>query len=91
MEVQFNVNEWVKVKLTDIGLNELKRQHDELNERIRKNGGTGFDEFPYKPDKEGYYRFQLHYLMFKLGHLMKLGYSSPFEMDIILINARPID
>lgn len=91
MDVQFNINESVKVKLTDVGLRELQRQHDDLNNLIQQNGGKGFDEFPYKPDDEGYYKFQLHSLMHYLGHIISPAMPNALETDIILLNAKPLD
>lgn len=91
MDVRFNVNEWVKVKLNDIGIQELQRQHNELDKAIKANGGKGFTEFSLSPDKDGYYKFQMHSLMQKFGHMMYLGGRVPFETDIILLNAKPTD
>lgn len=74
----FNMNEIVMVKLTDVGINELKRQHDELAEAFPKIG-----EFnPPKTDDDGWSQFQLWDLMERLGHMCKLGSHLPFETDI---------
>jgi len=55
MDFKVNMNEWAKVKLTEYGERTLKQQHDELNERIRANGGIGLNEFELRLDDDGYY------------------------------------
>ena len=37
--IEFNINNYVHVKLTEAGLTELKRQHEQLSKCIR--GGLG--------------------------------------------------
>ncbi len=39
MEVKISMNDKVKVKLTDYGIMLLKKRHDELNKKIKENGG----------------------------------------------------
>lgn len=70
----FNINNAVKVKLTDAGRKELKRQHDDLG--IKKE----YKEIP--TDKDGYSSFQLHTLMNSFGHMMVMGVEPPFEITI---------
>lgn len=74
------MNEYVYVKLNQKGLNELKRQGDELRATFKNLG-------PYEPpkvDDNGYSKFQLHDLMFRLGHLCQLGFEPPFDTDILI-------
>ncbi len=75
---EFNVNEYVMVKLTDVGIAELKRQHEDLVEMFPKAGK--FE--PPKVDDEGFSKWQLHDLMNRFGHLMTLGGMVPFETTI---------
>ncbi len=78
MEKKFNINCYVKVRLTDVGINELKRQHAAL----------GFDrKFSIKVDSDGFTRFQMWSLMEELGHLCHLGFSQPFETDIKFLSS----
>ena len=79
MEISVNVNHYVKVKLNDVGIKELERQHNELAMKLPKLGKF---KKP-KTDSEGYSKFQFHELMRKFGHMMKLGYEPPFDMDIV--------
>lgn len=78
----FNVNYNVKVKLTDVGLHELKKQHIELQKYCPSIG----DFNPPTIDENGYSTFQLWCLMRKLGHLCRLGHELPFDTEIILIH-----
>ena len=74
---KFNTNLNVKVKLTEYGLTELKRQHDELNEQL---GGKLMSFKDPSTDDEGCTTFQLHDLMHRFGHMMHVGNSRlPFE------------
>jgi hypothetical protein len=90
MDFKLNVNEYVKVKLNDLGISILKERHDELNKRIHANGGKGFGEFELKVDEEGYTKFPLWDLMNTFGHAMVIGFDVPFETDIIVTKGEPI-
>jgi hypothetical protein len=78
MKKEFNVNHKVYVKLTEVGLKELERQHQELLTWFPKAGPF----VPPKTDAEGFSQWQLHSLMSSLGHLMQLGCEVPFETNI---------
>lgn len=78
---EFNVNDCVMVRLTDAGIAELKRQHEELVKTF-PSVNTKFN--PPKVDADGFSRWQLHSLMSTLGHLMHLGFSVPFETTILI-------
>ncbi|QZI89418.1 hypothetical protein SIPHO063v1_p0060 [Vibrio phage PS10B.1] len=74
---KFNINLEVKVKLTEYGVAELKRQHDELNEQL---GGKLMTFKEPSTDDEGFSTFQLHDLMHRFGHLHHIGNNQlPFE------------
>lgn len=78
---KFNINLNVKVKLTKYGVAELKRQHDELNEQL---GGKLTDFRPPSVDAEGFSTFQLHDLMYRLGHMHCIVNNNlPFEHNDI--------
>ena len=76
----FSMNDNVLVKLTDIGLTELKRQHSEL----RKSFPILPPYSPMPTDDNGYTKFQLHTLMTTFGHMPFVGYEPPFEIEIKL-------
>lgn len=80
--MKFDVNEHVKVKLTDVGRKELRRQHDELR-AIAKS------LLPYSEpiaDEGGYSKWQLWVLMSTFGHMMINGGEPPFETEIIIVS-----
>ncbi|MCP5005791.1 MAG: hypothetical protein GY941_17920 [Planctomycetes bacterium] len=83
--MKFNINEYVKVKLTKIGLDEMERQHALLKKEFPK-----MKEFKRpEVDDNGYSRFQLHVLMSRFGHMCTLGSQPPFEMEIIIYDKHP--
>jgi hypothetical protein len=90
MNFRFNINEAVKVRLTERGKTILKKQHDELNNQIRSRGGQGLGEYNPKVDEEGYSTFQMWCLMELLGPYMAIGFDPPFEANIIICNGDPI-
>ena len=78
--MKFNVNHTVRVKLTDIGRNELLKQQTELYadhpESLKR-------EYNPKPeDENGWSEWQLHDLMNRFGHMMLCGFNVPFETTI---------
>ena len=78
--IEFNMNNYIHVKLTQIGHNELKRQH------IAFLG----DKWPYiapVEDKEGYSKWQMWDIMNKLGELLANGVEPAF-MPIIKIETK---
>lgn len=78
----FNINDTVKVKLTEHGKKLLERDWNDFW------GSRGkLNEYPYKPkepDADGYVRFQLWDLMYKLGKYCGLGCEPPFETVILI-------
>lgn len=80
----FNVNHYVRVKLTQVGLDELKRQHDELYAKVPSIHAWK----PPVTDKDGWSKHQLWSLMQDLGHLCGLGRATPFETTIEIIEGQ---
>lgn len=80
--MKLNVNEKVKVRLTDIGINILRSNHDELKKTFNRLG----DFKAPTVDADGYSSFQLWVLMQTFGPHMGLGFNVPFETDIIIEN-----
>lgn len=81
--IDFNVNDYVYVKLTDVGLRILKENYNELNKFV-----NGFldDYQPPKEDIDGWSRWQLWSLMEKLGNKCGSGVEIPFETTIRIEN-----
>jgi hypothetical protein len=76
--VPFNVNEYVRVKLTERGVNILRRRHDRMADSFPNVGS--FSE--PKRDTEGWSSFQLWELMKNFGADIGNGLPVPFETTI---------
>lgn len=79
--MKVNINEYVKVKLTEEAFAILRQQHQDFWESVGK------PDYPYrepKVDEAGYSKFQLHLLMNQFGSHMRLGRLSPFEGGMIV-------
>lgn len=78
-----NLNDFVKVKLTDHGKDIFYHSLDEVNDMIRRNGGKPLEPHMPKVDAEGYTSFQLWELMQLYGPHIGMGLPQPFELDIV--------
>lgn len=79
-----NINDKVKVKLTEHGKHIYKHQFDELNERIKRNGGKPIKLDLPEADADGYTTFQLWCLMEIFGPHMHMGRPIPFDTEIMI-------
>lgn len=78
--IEFNINDYVYVRLTDFGRACLQRNHDEL---VALAGGH--DPFLFKlpkEDNDGWSKWQMWHLMGELGQYTGMGSRNPFEMTI---------
>ena len=77
--MKFNINNYVKVKLTPFGLSILEQRHNELEAQFPKIG-------PFKPpnaDSGGWTRFQAWSLIQAFGSHISIGMNNvPFETEI---------
>ena len=80
--MKFNVNDYVKVKLNDRGLEILKKQYDDLAAEFPSLKKEEFQ--PPKTDENGYCKFQLWVLMETFGSSIGLSFIPPFETEIII-------
>ena len=76
--IEFDINKYVRVKLTTFGIRILKHQHDELNKHVEGKLGM----FELKLDKDGWYRDQMWSLMQTFGKYTGLAMPQPFETQI---------
>ena len=83
MNFKFNINNYVKVKLTDRGMAILKRNHEELDKAIRARNGIGLETYKPNIDSEGYYNTQMWSLIEEFGESIGLGRMCAFETNII--------
>ena len=82
--MKFNINQNVKVKLTDRGRKILEEKHVEF---INSFPALPEDVKIYKPkkeDEEGWSTWQLWNLMHTLGPHCYMGPMPPFETEIII-------
>lgn len=80
--MKLNLNEQVKVKLTDLGLKILEDDYNRLKMSIPHLE----DYMPLKIDAQGYSKMQLHELMSKFGKYMCMDISDlPIEMNIFTL------
>lgn len=77
--MKFNINETVRVRLTDKGKQILRRDFDALHAKYP----TIFDEFNLpSEDSDGFSQWALWHLMETFGAHVYLGADLPFETDI---------
>jgi len=79
--IKFNINQTVRVKLTEHG-RRIHRQFRELNARLPLKGT--FKYTPPKEDEEGWSRWQLWELMERFGEHCGMCKTLPFETEIEL-------
>lgn len=91
MDFQFNCNQYVKVKLTTHGINILSAQQHELSESVIARGGTGLGPFVLRLDENGYYCTQMWMLMERFGEHMGITSKQPFDLDILLVDGKPLE
>lgn len=85
--MDFNINDIVRVKLTDYGRQALASQHAAFWASAGRS-----EPYPYTPpeeDAEGWSEWQLWSLMQDLGHLCHLCGPMPFETTIQLVERKP--
>lgn len=78
----FNLNHYVRVKLTDEGRKIHKARHLALLEMAGAFGGKGWEYTPPKEDENGWSKWQMHNLMESFGAYCVMGRPVPFETEI---------
>ena len=79
--VDFNINNYILVKLTKSGLKELEQQHNQLKE-VSPNIG---DYNPPETNDEGYSKWQAWELFSKLGYMLDDFKVCPFDTNIKIV------
>ena len=90
MTVKINLNNFVKVKLTDLGKEIYYHRHDALNEHLKKRGAKPIEPHFPKEDEEGKTKFQLWEIMELYGSCMgmaKPNVIKPLEIETEVENA----
>lgn len=80
----FNINQYVGVKLTEEGLKILETEHNEILRSIPPKAAESLGPFVAPPvDEEGYSQIQFWQLMYYFGkHMYNGNPNIPFDMDI---------
>lgn len=77
-----NINDLVKIRLTPLGIETLRKQHDDLNERCKGRLG----KFKLIIDADGYCELQLWEIMQSFGKYCGNGMPLMFNTEIKLFN-----
>lgn len=72
MYTKFNINDTVKVKLTEHG------------KKIHRGNNSNFTYTPPREDENGYSSWQMWSLMEEFGSHCRIGFDNPFETDILI-------
>lgn len=83
MNVPFNINQSVRVKLTPLGRAKLQAEYEEFSKKWGKHSDENY--IPHAPDEYGYSKFQLWDLMQTFGEDQVLAKPLMFETEIILL------
>lgn len=75
-----NVNEMVKVKLTEKGLDIYWEYNRDMPEQLKPS----INELRRRADKEGYHSFQIWKLMNIFGASIGISFDLPFETNMLI-------
>ena len=79
----FNINDCIKIKITDYGFEILEEQHQELIDRVPMYN-VPFEEVKPKVDSEGWTRMQMWEVFEIFGPYMGMGQKPAIEIDIMI-------
>lgn len=83
---EVNLNDMVKVKLTPLGAEIYYHQYDELNKKIKANGGNPLEPRMPQIDKDGYTKMQLHEFISLYGEHVGMCKPNVIEpINIVLV------
>jgi hypothetical protein len=83
--MKMNINQYVKVRLTEKGKEILLNDHNRIDQQLKESGAKGLGTFILKLDKDGYYKDQLWNIMSVFGDYMLMGTDLPFETEIEIV------
>ena len=84
---EFNINDYVQVRLTKYGKECLRKNYDALAANF--GGKLPFAFRPPTEDKDGWSRWQAWRLLEQLGKYTGIGFTPPFETTIRIEGLRP--
>ena len=79
MYTKFNINDTVKVKLTEYGKYVLRKEWEHI-----LSGNPNFEYMPPQEDDEGYSTWQMWSLMETFGKYITMTGNLPFETNILI-------
>ena len=81
---KINLNQQIKAKLTPFGVEIYYHQYDELNKKIKENGGTQLEPRMPEIDKDGFTKFTLWHFMELYGEHIGMCKPNVIEpLDIV--------
>jgi hypothetical protein len=87
--MDFNINERVRVKLTDHGRKIHREDHEAFWSQQPEHVQARFPYKPPKEDAEGWSEWQMHNLMELFGSHVGVAKELPFETTIQLVEPKP--
>ncbi len=78
----FNMNEYIRVRLTDLGYQRLADMHNEYLAKVKNWEYRNADYYKEKADKDGYTSFQMWSFMSDFGDVTGLLKPQHFHLDI---------
>ena len=86
--MKFNINNSVKVKLTDFGRKVHRENMNRIFEFVPQYRTDKYYNRHYKPkeDSAGWSTWQMWDLMSNFGHCIRLGGEVPFETEIEILD-----
>ena len=82
---KINLNDRVKVKLTPLGAEIYYHQYDEVDKKIKANGGKGFEPTMPEIDKDGFTEIQLwHFIELYGEHIGMCKPNVIKPLDIVI-------
>ena len=82
--INWNLNQYIAVKLTDKGRYIHRQRYEELMKTIVSNGGKGFSYCLPKEDDDGFCKFQGWEFMQLFGPYMGLGTENVCELETFI-------
>ncbi len=84
--MEFNINNKVRVRITAIGKQLLRKNWLDVHAEIWAKGGVGYEYREPEEDAEGWSEWQMWELMKAFGPHLHLGCKQPFETTIVIPN-----
>jgi hypothetical protein len=86
MKQEFNINQYVYIRLTEVGYATWKERHDDMYRPYPAYHSEikPIEHYKQQANDEGFIKMQLWEVMQLFGHKMGNGMPVPFETEILL-------